>query len=576
MPSVLPTVEQIEDYMQSLEELLFSSLQAATPDLPRVSEAIHRLWEDVSRFGPQSLPPLPDLHIPGLGAFEVPPPPPPPPPPPAQSFLQHTANWVADHPWTTAGITIGAVGTGLLVGYGYYHTGSATVRVRATATSDRRQVVVVLGGDAPSALPLILELEKKGYVVIASVSTPEAVAEIERNCHGYVRALVLDPSEPGTTPYFLRSLSSTLSRRFPVTAAGDPHASPSTHLYVHSVISLLTLPSPSIIPPPAPLEHLTLHDAYSSYLTATHITPLQIIQAMLPLLRASPARARDALTNNLGKRSVVVCLPAIDARVGLPFAGAQAMSAAATLRAVEVLRREVKMAALTDSSASMKNLKVVVVDVGTIAGATAAGEPVQDARSSVEDWTPSEKVAYGTAFEALVEEGAHYGVRRTPTDVSVFVDTIVDVVSGGRKSSKHPTAAMVHLVLGRIRNYIRGDRVVVGAGARTYAMASYLPGVLLDTILNIPHFLISIRNALLPIQPHVILPQSAYTPPVPPAAPAAPAIASQLESQPAVQEHAVDSDPEQQDNASETGSEADVESNAGSGVGESWISVKDE
>ncbi|KAH9928225.1 uncharacterized protein B0H18DRAFT_1159102 [Fomitopsis serialis] len=576
MPGLLPTVEQIEDYMQSIEELLFSSLQAATPDLPRVNEAIHRLWEDVSRFGPQSLPPLPDLHIPGLGAFEVPPPPPPPPPPPSQSFLRHTAHWVADHPWTTAGITFGAVGAGLLVGYGYYHAGSTTVRVRASASSDRRQVVVVLGGDSPSGLPLILELEKKGFVVITSVSTPEAVADIERNCHGYVRALVLDPSEPETIPYFLRSLSSTLSRRFPITAAGDPHASPSHHLHVHSVISLLTLPSPSVAPPPAPLEHLSLQDAYSTYLTATHITPLQIIQALLPL-RANPARARDAFANNLGKKSIVVCLPAIDARVGLPFAGAQAMSAAATLRAMEVLRREVKMAALTDASASMKNIKVVVVDVGAI-GVAPASEPVQDVRKSVQEWTPSEKVAYGTAFEAVVEEGMHYSVHRKPTDVSVFVNTIVDVVGGGRKSGKSAINAMVHLSMARIRDFIRGDRVVVGAGgtARTYALASYLPGVLLDTILNIPHFLISIRNALLPIQPHVILPQSTYTPPVPPTASVAPTPAPPAESQLPAQEQAVDSDPEQHDNASETGSEADVESNAGSGVGESWISVKDE
>ena len=52
MSGVFPTIEQIEDYMESLEELLFSSLQAATPDLPRVSEAIHRLWEDVSLIYP--------------------------------------------------------------------------------------------------------------------------------------------------------------------------------------------------------------------------------------------------------------------------------------------------------------------------------------------------------------------------------------------------------------------------------------------------------------------------------------------------------------------------------------------
>lgn len=56
-------------------------------------------------------------------------------------------------------------------------------------------ITVVLGGDTPLALPLILGLEKRGFVVIASVSTPEAVEILERRCQGYVRALVLDPYE---------------------------------------------------------------------------------------------------------------------------------------------------------------------------------------------------------------------------------------------------------------------------------------------------------------------------------------------------------------------------------------------
>ena len=54
---------------------------------------------------------------------------------------------------------------------------------------------MVLGGDNPLALPLILDLENKGYIVIASVSTSEAVESLENNCYGYVRALVLDPEE---------------------------------------------------------------------------------------------------------------------------------------------------------------------------------------------------------------------------------------------------------------------------------------------------------------------------------------------------------------------------------------------
>jgi hypothetical protein len=54
---------------------------------------------------------------------------------------------------------------------------------------------VVLGGDSPYASPLISDLEKRGYIVIASVSTPEAVDTLETQCKGYVKAHVLDPSE---------------------------------------------------------------------------------------------------------------------------------------------------------------------------------------------------------------------------------------------------------------------------------------------------------------------------------------------------------------------------------------------
>ena len=54
---------------------------------------------------------------------------------------------------------------------------------------------MILGGDNPLAYPLIRDLEKKGFIVIASVSTTQAAEELEQNSHGYVRALVLDPTE---------------------------------------------------------------------------------------------------------------------------------------------------------------------------------------------------------------------------------------------------------------------------------------------------------------------------------------------------------------------------------------------
>ncbi|KAI0723722.1 hypothetical protein C8T65DRAFT_564061 [Cerioporus squamosus] len=561
MPLVLPTVEQIEDYLESVEELIVSSLSAATPDLPKVSEAINRLWQDVLRHSPQAVP----ASLKGLGAFEVPPPPPPPPPP--KGFWESTAGWVADHPWTIAGIGISFVGAGLLVGYAhprFRHRARVGARKHAAAAStERRQVVVVLGGDSPLGLPLILDLEKKGYIVITSVAAPEAVEEMESKAHGYVRALVLDPTEPEMIPFFLRSLASTMSRRFPLTAAGDPHAAPTTHLFVQSVISLLTLPSSTTVPSPAPLEHLNLRGTYQDYLQATHLTPLQVLQALLPLLRSSPARARDALANGAEKQSIVVCLPATDARVGLPFGSAQAMSAAATLRGVEVLRREIRAASssgTSETSGAMRNIRVVVVDVGAVGEAIAT--PTSDgALKSIDQWTPAEQAAYGAAFGSMLEQGGMQGIRRQPSDVSVFVDTIVDVVNNGRKSGR---TCKSHPAFGALRQFVRGDRIVVGAGAHTYAFASYLPPLLLDALLNVPYFLASIRNALLPIPPRAILPPPAAAAAQPPPPPP-PTIVVEKQSEPS---SGTDSEPEH----SETGSEADVESN--SGVGESWVSLK--
>ena len=140
MPAVLPTIEQIEDYLKSVEELVVSSLSAATPDLPRVSEAIHRLWQDVLRHSPQAVP----ATLKGLGAFEVPPPPPPPPPP--KSFFEDAADWVADHPWTIAGLGVSVLGAGLLVGYAsprLRHKTRVGGRKHATAVAntERRQVI---------------------------------------------------------------------------------------------------------------------------------------------------------------------------------------------------------------------------------------------------------------------------------------------------------------------------------------------------------------------------------------------------------------------------------------------------
>lgn len=110
---MVPTIDDLEQYFDYVEHVVADALSAASPDLPNIQETVNRLWLDISRFGP---PRLPDIRVPGLGAFEVPPPPPPPAPP--KSFIDDAGDYVFQHPWITSGMVVSALGAGLLVGYG--------------------------------------------------------------------------------------------------------------------------------------------------------------------------------------------------------------------------------------------------------------------------------------------------------------------------------------------------------------------------------------------------------------------------------------------------------------------------
>lgn len=139
----MDTLEKIEEYLASVEEYFFSSLSAVAHGLPDVHEVADRLWIDISRYGP-GLPAFPEVRIPSLGDFQVPPPPPPPPPPPAFQWLHKSSDWIVNHPWKTAGFAVSVVGTGLLASYSITRTkkrGSQRLRTQQAKSSPRRQAV---------------------------------------------------------------------------------------------------------------------------------------------------------------------------------------------------------------------------------------------------------------------------------------------------------------------------------------------------------------------------------------------------------------------------------------------------
>jgi len=160
------------------------------------------------------------------------------------------------------------------------------------------------------------------------------------------------------------------------------------------------------------------------------------------------------------------------------------MAVAGTLRGVEVLRREINLAAVTDNSASMKNIQVVTVEIGALKHGNVVNMTEEYSTGELfkvmEDWTASEKVSYGPAFAAIAHDspvpeshyhtlislfknGNRFGVPRQPTDVSVFVDRIVDVVSDGKFG---PNLLGLGFLWRRAQRLVRGERFSVGSGGK--------------------------------------------------------------------------------------------------------------
>lgn len=131
------TIEKLEEYLDALEEYMFASFNAVSPDGFR--QTVNQLWLDITRYGP-TIPSIHDVRIPGLGDFEIPPPPPPPTP---QSWSEKCHDWADRHPWTAGGLVVSAVGAGLLVGYSRVYMRAKrtrSIKNRAEA-SERRQVI---------------------------------------------------------------------------------------------------------------------------------------------------------------------------------------------------------------------------------------------------------------------------------------------------------------------------------------------------------------------------------------------------------------------------------------------------
>ncbi|EJU05650.1 hypothetical protein DACRYDRAFT_20073 [Dacryopinax primogenitus] len=456
----MPTIDELEEYLAEVENYIASLLPAleTLPSLPQ------RIFDELQRFGPPSLPAFPTLSV-----QVVPAPPPPPPPPPAPK------GWCTWFGGMAGGgamrrITVGVVVTaslGLASVYGYKRWRLHVLKKRKSrklartplvTDGHRREAIVVLGADHPLGLPVCASLEKQGYIVIATTSTPSYASKLTKASSGYLRIVPLEPAEPVLSTAqandgpsaFPSKLQVALSQRFPTNSAGDPYISAQHIPYVTGVVSLMSLPSPA----PTPIAHLPMKEQYLPHLIASHFTPIMLLQSLLPVMHRSP----------LGRTPTIIALvPGLSSLPGTPFSGASSASTQATRSMLTSMRRELAQA--------HDPTKLMTLSVGTIA-LPSEGYDVT--------LPPEAKEAYGSALEAAMTSVG----RRTWTNAN----RVTRVIGKIFQYSDTP--------LGTAFYWFKAGTVNVGAGANLYACAARLPAPVLDVLFAIPAWVATLRARL--------------------------------------------------------------------------------
>jgi NAD(P)-dependent dehydrogenase (short-subunit alcohol dehydrogenase family) len=280
---------------------------------------------------------------------------------------------------------------------------------------------VLLGAEHAFGLALARDLVSRGYVVIASVSRAELADELESHGAGFIRALVLNPTDPTTLNPFLRDMRATLGLRFPLGTAGDPYASPASHAHIISLVSLLSLTTttdPNSIEADdtsfMPLSSMSLTKDYLPRLISAHVTPFGIIQGVLPHLRNT--------NKYLPKSHPSVVLLQSAYTLGAGRSGADAIVTAANTTALDVFRRE-----LCAQGVDVFELDVGLIDTDNVV-------PLGIRRR-----------------EAARREKLASQIARTPSSFEVLADAVAEVVGDRNilqwwRGSKRPVGAGGKLV----------------------------------------------------------------------------------------------------------------------------------
>ncbi|GAA6047651.1 hypothetical protein JCM3770_001609 [Rhodotorula araucariae] len=467
--SLAQLVQDAVDRAQLLSEHAWDAL--VPPSLANLHDLpahLHATLADlVDRLTLRQGVPDPRDWLPSNSAAPAPPPPPPPHRSATDAWLAAVVAHARAHPWAYSLAAVGLSG-GAAYALAPAHTAKLVVPlltrlVPRTLLPDpshrplrllpaehgvpaevRKEAVVVLAADSPHGRDIALDLERRGFVVVASVADPREVDVLEKLSRGWIKALVLDPNESSSVAPFLRSLSTALSLRFPLHTSGDPFARPAHALALTGVVNCLSLAARPA--PPAPLEAVE-NDQARRLVGERVATVVAVIKGLVPLLRSAAARP-GAPTGVL-----VSLVPAASSSLSLPFHALASAADAAISSLLHSLRREL-------AASTTANVHLSLLEVGFF-------RHTPPAMPSVAGATPLPVRLDSVYAPALAR-------RASPT------------ASGGGRSVRQGTelrrlSTRVWRILVRPTHARRVERI--GAGSHTYALVALLPHALVDLCL---------------------------------------------------------------------------------------------
>ncbi|BGP13764.1 hypothetical protein JCM10213_006405 [Rhodosporidiobolus nylandii] len=463
----------IDDFFQSAAESAQRAWDSfAGPsnlhDLPaNVTSSLSSLYDKITQNGSLGGVPDPREWLPGQVA---PAPPPPPAAPRAPGWVNSLANHAGAHP---VAYSLAAVGLAGSTSYYLYPRQTAAALTPLTrfvplavlpepknrplrllpaqhgvAGEVRKEAVVVLGADSPPGRELALDLERRGFIVIATVREPAEVDVLERLGRGWMKVLVLDPNESSSVAPFLRSLSTALSLRYPLHTSGDPFSRPAHALALSGVVNCLSLSV--AVEGLAPLEAAE-NDTVRKLIGERVATVVGVAKGLLPLIRAAAGRP------GAPAGSFINLVPSSSSNLALPFLSLTSAADAALSSLFHSLRREL-------SASTSANVYLTVLETGFFHD-PASVSLAQPAPAQLPIRLES---VYAPALARRVPLPQTAESRRTR--------------SAGRKGTEvKRLAKRVFKILVRPANASAVERI--GAGSRTYLLVSLLPHALIDVCL---------------------------------------------------------------------------------------------